>query len=141
MLNQYLTNPLTDASTHTISHHLVNQSVSEDVISRLDSTDPSNLPVLVKFLLQSAPQDNTALKEMLLSFRSTLHIDPSHFETSSSSSSSSSSHGHGDNRDCCALTLDTMGNSLRLRSDVAVAFMKSIQDSKGTSSHHPIDIW
>lgn len=79
----------------------------------------------MKFLLQSAPQDAAALKDTILCFRSSLHIDPNVSES----------------RDFCALTLDTMGNSLRLRGDVAIAFMKSVHEAKGPSNHYPIDIW
>ena len=109
------------------------------VVERLEATEPGNLPVLVRFLLQTVPRnDPRAVATLIADLRANLQLSPA----GDILSQGSSEGGGGDaSSSGAALTLEAFRNGLRLRSDVAAAYLKDLTAAKGPQAHVALDLW
>ena len=125
---------------------MFSQSVGEDVLARLESTEPANMPVLVRFLLHTAPREPAAVRNLVKNLRITLKFSPA-----SESELSQDAHGYGYGggggggrggaESGAALTLEALRNGLRLRPDVANEYLKELSHANGTAAHYAVDLW
>ena len=119
--------------------------VAADVLARLEATEPENLPVLLRFLLQTAPRDPPAVAKLVRALRHQLKLSgPSRSSGAAApvpgaARARGSSSGHADSG--AALTLDALRNGLRLRPDIAASYLKSMAEARGTHSHFAVDLW
>ena len=124
--------------------------VASDVLARLEATEPENLPVLLRFLLQTAPRDPPAVAKLVRALRHQLKLSgssPSNAAAAAPGASTgaarvhnrSGTGGHADSG--AALTLDALRNGLRLRPDIAASYLKSLTEARGSTSHFAVDLW
>ncbi|CAM9414920.1 unnamed protein product, partial [Chrysoparadoxa australica] len=115
--------------------------ITQDVLGQLDSAEHSVLPVLVRFLIESATADN--MTEVIDELRNKLQLssvesgatedeDGTRIEGQQPQQDNDSLSSHD------ALTLDALRRSLEFRSDVAGSFLKVIAEASRCT---PVDLW
>ncbi|CBJ26655.1 conserved unknown protein [Ectocarpus siliculosus] len=128
--------------------------ITEDALGLLDSAQPSTLPVLVRFLLETATADtaDAVVRELRERLRlcpvvggggrggvedteetEALVLNPG---LQSNREPPSDSDTSGD-----ALTLEALRQGLRLRGDLAACFLKAITKTAGSEGHSVVDLW
>ncbi|CAN0115626.1 unnamed protein product [Ectocarpus fasciculatus] len=129
--------------------------ITEDALGLLDSAQPSTLPVLVRFLLETATADtaDAVVKELRERLRlcpvagaggrggvedteetEALVLNPGLQGNRCEAPSDSDTSGD-------ALTLEALRQGLRLRGDLAVCFLKAITKTAGSEGHSVVDLW
>ncbi|CAM9248195.1 unnamed protein product, partial [Ectocarpus sp. 12 AP-2014] len=128
--------------------------ITEDALGLLDSAQPSTLPVLVRFLLETTTADtaDAVVRELRERLRlcpvvggggrggvedteetEALVLNPG---LQSNREPPSDSDTSGD-----ALTLEALRQGLRLRGDLAACFLKAITKTAGSEGHSVVDLW
>ena len=136
--------PALDALTQLALPPELQDTVATDIMSRLESTEPANTPVLVRFVLQTAPPDAIAARRLVRDLRRSLKLSPiTGFGADDDRiSQESRDRASGSEEDsAAALTLDALRNGLRLRPDVANAYLKDLGEARGPQQHHGVDLW
>ncbi len=140
------------------------------MLERLASIEPTALPVLVRFLLETlgSCRDPGLIRDFLIQLR----VDITSFPEEPTSRDSAASwrplnsslgkdtmpnqdgtmsgnetaitlqlEGEEAERSCCSLTLEELFQGLRMRPCVATAFFKILDEIKHPCDHRPVDVW
>jgi Fanconi anemia group D2 protein len=111
--------------------------VTEKIVSLLDSADPEDLPVMVRYLLQST--GDTILKDTVkslrksISFISSAEDDAGHVQFSQSATSR---RGEGE-----VLTLEAVRSAIKFRKSIATVLIQEIASVEEAGDHMPFDVW
>eukprot|EP00752_Nemacystus_decipiens_P018674 g16742.t1 len=132
--------------------HLL-RGITEDALGLLDSAQPSTLPVLVRFLLETATTETA--EAVVREIREGLRLSPvsggggGGMDTEETEAlvldPGLGGGGRGPPSDAetsgDALTLEALRQGLRLRGDLAVCFLKAIAKTAGSEGHSVVDLW
>ncbi|BFI25358.1 fanconi anemia group D2 protein [Marchantia polymorpha subsp. ruderalis] len=129
--------PILDAfSSFNLEEKLFEQVVAL-ALSSLRSADAEDLPLVVKFLLQSATSANvTEIVQQLrenLQFVTTMDVRMSKPDRKQK--------GKSPTKNCEALVLEAIRSGLRFQNVVLEGFLKEIRNVEGEKNHRVVDIW
>lgn len=163
-----LTVPVLDALSNLSLPVHIADDVNKTVLTSLESANLDDLPVVIRFLLQTSNKDNIA--EIIKVLRESLSfIGCQSSSNNSRANSGSNSHGSGEERSshgsninsngkhransgkgkaaqdmdsqAPALVIDAIKNGIRFQKALAPAFLKELGKIKGGSEHKVLDIW
>eukprot|EP00903_Cladosiphon_okamuranus_P011447 g10784.t1 len=130
------------------------KGITEDAMGLLDSAQPSTLPVLVRFLLETATTETA--EAVVREIREGLRLSPvsggggGRIEDTEETEAlvlnpGLGGGGRGPPSDAetsgDALTLEALRQGLRLRGDLAACFLKAISKTAGSERHSVVDLW
>ncbi|XP_062618450.1 Fanconi anemia group D2 protein-like, partial [Saccostrea cucullata] len=136
-----LTVPILDALSNLNLNPELMMEVRGSVLQTLSTVEVENLPVVVRFLLQSVtPADD---QEVVMEIRQNLDFTSSFpLATSTPHETVSRRQLSGDEtRGVESLTLDAIKSGIRFQKSVAEAWIKAIDSVKQTSDHKVIDLF
>ncbi|XP_028398344.1 Fanconi anemia group D2 protein-like isoform X2 [Dendronephthya gigantea] len=138
--NSQLTLAILDTLTNLNLKTDLLSEVRESVINMLSSTEMDDLPVVVKFILQSVA-DNEAF-EAITELRNNLEFSCSLIPSATSTPSHvRKSSDRRNSKDGVLLTLDAIKASIRFRKSIADGWLKTLDNVKNSSEHLVIDIF
>lgn len=111
--------------------------VTQKIISLLDSADPEDLPVMIRYLLQST--SDKLLREAVKSLRKSISFISSADEDVGQvrfSQAARSRRGEGE-----VLTLEAVRSGIKFRKSVASVLIQEIASVEDAFDHMPFDIW
>ncbi|CAB4035769.1 Fanconi anemia group D2, partial [Paramuricea clavata] len=138
--NSQLTVAILDTLTNLNLKADLLAEVRESVINMLSSTEMDDLPVVVKFILQSVA-DNEAF-EAISEVRNNLEFTCSLIPAATSTPSNIRKSVAGNkSKDGVLLTLDAIKASIRFRKSIADGWLKTLDNVKNSSEHLVIDVF
>ncbi|XP_055999179.1 Fanconi anemia group D2 protein-like isoform X3 [Ostrea edulis] len=139
MENSSLTVPILDAFSNLNLNPELMAEVRGSVLQTLASVDLENLPVVVRFLLQSVTVADAL--EVVSEIRQNLDFAPS-FPSATSTPRNERRQLSGDEtRGVESLTLDAIKSGIRFQKSVAEAWIKAIDAVKQPADHKVIDLF
>ncbi len=141
--------------------------IARSMMERLPSIEPTVLPVLVRFLLETSAscKDPDLICDFLMMLRENVNfpeestggdsaaswpldsslgnvVMPNHDDMTSGNDGTLTSRLKGEaDRSCCSLALEELFQGLKMRPCVATAFFKILDEIKYTCDHRPVDVW
>ncbi|KAL4226050.1 Fanconi anemia group D2 protein [Mactra antiquata] len=137
--NQSLTVTILDAMSNLILTPGLLSEIRDSVLQSLASVDLEDLPVLVKFLLQSVNSQDAV--EVVSELRANLEFDASTAKKTSGGKRKGSSGDVSTLEDCETLMLETIKSAVRFQRYVGDAMIKAIESVKQASDHKVIDLF
>ncbi|XP_052284224.1 Fanconi anemia group D2 protein-like isoform X1 [Dreissena polymorpha] len=135
--NKQLSIPILDALSNLVLPSTLLAEIRDSVLQLLASVDLDDLPVLVKFLLQSVTSQDCL--EVASELRKNLEFDWSTAVSSSKKSGAAISDGY--KQDVESVVLDTLKSAVRFQRHVGDALIKAIEQEKQPSNHKVIDLF
>ncbi|XP_060605548.1 Fanconi anemia group D2 protein-like [Ruditapes philippinarum] len=137
--NQQLTVTVLDAMSNLILTPVLLLEIRDSVLQSLISVELEDLPVLVKFLLQSVTSADAL--QVVTELRANLEFDTSTAKKGSGKKRKGSSGDASCSEDVETIILETVKSAVRFQRHVGDALIKAIESVKQPSDHKVIDLF